>query len=107
MFLFFKGCAYNDYWKNTCFNSFSLRQTRIYSTILLFLSFSLEKIWLTFQFHDTDQKIIKKPNEFKIKQEHYPSLSNQDNILNKVKGSLFGLAIGDTLGAHVEFRPHT
>ena len=48
-----------------------------------------------------------KPNEFKIRKKHYPSLNNRDNILDKVKGSLFGLALGDALGAHVEFRPHT
>lgn len=25
---------------------------------------------------------------------------------NRISGSIFGLAIGDALGAHVEFRPH-
>ena len=82
----------------------SSSQTR--TEIVHLIHSTLEKPWLNLQFHDTDQKIIKKPNEFKIKKEHYPSLSNQDNILNKVKGSLFGLALGDALGAHVEFRPH-
>ncbi len=28
-----------------------------------------------------------------------------EHILDKIQGSLIGLALGDTLGAHVEFRP--
>ena len=29
-----------------------------------------------------------------------------DQILNRIAGSMIGMAIGDALGAHVEFRPH-
>ena len=29
-----------------------------------------------------------------------------EKILDRIQGSLIGLALGDALGAHVEFRPH-
>jgi ADP-ribosyl-[dinitrogen reductase] hydrolase len=33
-------------------------------------------------------------------------LDNYDKeILNKIQGSMIGMALGDALGAHVEFRP--
>ncbi len=31
---------------------------------------------------------------------------NDANILNRIEGSMIGMALGDALGAHVEFRPH-
>jgi hypothetical protein len=34
-----------------------------------------------------------------------PSAINE-TILDRIQGSLIGLALGDALGAHVEFRPH-
>ena len=29
-----------------------------------------------------------------------------EEILNRIQGSMIGMALGDALGAHVEFRPH-
>jgi hypothetical protein len=36
-----------------------------------------------------------------------PPGSTDTNILDKIQGSLIGLALGDALGAHVEFRPRS
>jgi ADP-ribosylglycohydrolase len=35
-----------------------------------------------------------------------PSSSIDEDILNRIQGSIIGMALGDALGAHVEFRPH-
>ena len=34
-----------------------------------------------------------------------PPNSIDSDILNRVQGSMIGLALGDALGSHVEFRP--
>lgn len=34
-----------------------------------------------------------------------PPYSVNDDILSHVQGSMIGMALGDALGAHVEFRP--
>lgn len=57
------------------------------------------------QFHDENQSNIKKPGELESKLHHPPHL-NDDELVDRILGSLFALAIGDALGAHVEFRPH-
>ena len=68
---------------------------------------SLEKQWLDLQFHDADRQLIKKPDELSIDPEKdYPPSKIEEKILDQIRGSLFGLAIGDSLGAHVEFRPY-
>lgn len=63
--------------------------------------------WFNLQFHDENRQQIKKPSEidFKNNQSDYSKILIKDDILNGIKGSLFGLTIGDALGAHVEFRP--
>ena len=35
-----------------------------------------------------------------------PPGSIDEWILNRIQGSMIGMALGDALGAHVEFRPH-
>ena len=35
-----------------------------------------------------------------------PPTSIDNEILNRIEGSIIGMALGDALGAHVEFRPH-
>ncbi|CAF1120901.1 unnamed protein product [Rotaria sp. Silwood1] len=67
---------------------------------------SFDKIWLECRFKDPEGTTIIKPNEC----EPYltePSGSIDRHILNRIMGSIFGLILGDALGAHVEFRPHT
>ncbi|CAF1097386.1 unnamed protein product, partial [Didymodactylos carnosus] len=65
------------------------------------------KPWLDCQFHDADQKSIKKPDELGIDAKNYPPAKMNDDLLDRIQGSIFGMALGDALGAHVEFRPHS
>jgi hypothetical protein len=65
----------------------------------------LDAHWLDPQFHDTKRSKIKKPDELESILEH-PSTPIDRNLLDHIRGSLIGLALGDALGAHVEFRPH-
>jgi hypothetical protein len=65
----------------------------------------LDTYWLDPQFHDKKRLQIKKPNELESSLQHPPK-SIDANLLDRILGSLIGLALGDTLGAHVEFRPH-
>ncbi|CAF5195785.1 unnamed protein product, partial [Rotaria magnacalcarata] len=67
-----------------------------------------DKPWLDRHFHDVEQTSITKPDEFEISTKDYAHLSSiDDNSLDRIQGSMFGLAIGDALGAHVEFRPRS
>ncbi|CAF3580666.1 unnamed protein product [Rotaria sp. Silwood1] len=68
---------------------------------------SLDKHWLDLQYHDADKQLIKKPNEVEIDTIDYPPWTRNNDIVDRIQGSMFGLAIGDALGAHVEFRPHS
>lgn len=62
--------------------------------------------WYDLQFHDTNREQIRKPNEIALPPSaHHPTTSPKKDILDKIRGSLFGLIVGDALGAHVEFRP--
>ncbi len=70
------------------------------------ISIIIDKSWLDLQYHDEDKHKIKKPDEI----EDYiqvPSSSIDNNILDRIQGSIIGMALGDALGAHVEFRPHS
>ncbi|CAF1104642.1 unnamed protein product [Adineta steineri] len=60
--------------------------------------------WLNPRYHDKDQKTIVKPNELEASLHDPPECTN-DNLFNRVLGSMMGLTVGDALGAHVEFRP--
>ena len=64
----------------------------------------LGKTWLDLQFHE-DQKSIKKPDELENDIQDPPGPLDE-NILNRIQGSMIGMALGDALGAHVEFRPY-
>jgi hypothetical protein len=64
---------------------------------------SLGKPWLDLQLH-ADGK-IKKPDELENDMQDPPH-NIDPNILDRIRGSMIGLALGDALGAHVEFRPN-
>jgi hypothetical protein len=61
--------------------------------------------WLNPQYHDKDQTVIVKPEELESNLEEPPKCVDK-NLLDCIQGSMIGLALGDALGAHVEFRPH-
>lgn len=48
---------------------------------------------------------MRKPNEIENEIEDPPGRIAED-LLDRVQGAMIGLALGDALGAHVEFRPH-
>ncbi|CAF0899863.1 unnamed protein product [Adineta steineri] len=64
-----------------------------------------DKPWFDIQYHDKDCTRIMKPNEIKSMMLKPPNAVNKTD-LNRILGSLIGLALGDALGAHVEFRPY-
>ncbi|CAF1249260.1 unnamed protein product [Rotaria sp. Silwood1] len=66
--------------------------------------FHTDKQWLDCQYHDFEHTSIKKPDEVENDMKD-PILNNHMNILDRIQGSIIGMALGDALGAHVEFRP--
>jgi hypothetical protein len=64
--------------------------------------FALDKSWLDLQRHTNGT--IKKPDELEERLKNPPELVDE-NILDRVQGSIIGMALGDAVGAHVEFRP--
>ncbi|CAF4473703.1 unnamed protein product, partial [Rotaria sp. Silwood2] len=65
--------------------------------------FRAEQSWVDLKFHP-GQISIKKPDEL-AKEMIEPPIDIDAKILNRIKGSIFGMALGDALGAQVEFRP--
>lgn len=63
----------------------------------------LDKFWLTRQFHADGRTMTPEELEKNMKD---PPGSIDDKILDRVHGSMLGMALGDALGAFVEFRPH-
>ena len=51
------------------------------------------------------RKGILKPDELQSRVRSPPAPIDE-NVVNRIRGSMMGLAMGDALGAHVEFRPH-
>ena len=60
--------------------------------------------WLELQFHDQNRTKIIKPNQLE-KEMRKPGTNVDARIFNRIAGSMLGMAIGDALGAPVEFRP--
>ncbi|CAF0923821.1 unnamed protein product [Rotaria sordida] len=67
--------------------------------------FRAEQSWVDLKFH-SDNALIKKPDEL-VPEMKDPPNDVDTKILNRIKGSMFGMALGDALGAHVEFRPQS
>ena len=61
--------------------------------------------WLDLQFHDQTKPQIKKPDELQNDMPEPPD-SVDENIFDRIAGSIIGLALGDALGAYVECQPH-
>ncbi len=65
---------------------------------------SIDKKWLDPQYHDGKNSLIKKPGELENDMDE-PTGAIDEQVLDRIQGSILGLALGDALGAHVEFRP--
>ncbi|CAF4782147.1 unnamed protein product, partial [Rotaria sp. Silwood1] len=61
--------------------------------------------WLDLQYHDANRKSIKEPHVLEYDMKEPPDPINE-KILDRIQGSIIGTAIGDALGAHVEFKTH-
>ena len=61
--------------------------------------------WFDVQFHFDAPSSVLKPDEIE-QQIPLPKKTFDETILRRIRGSIFGMAIGDALGAHVEWRPH-
>ena len=59
-------------------------------------------MWLDRRYHEN--KSIKKPDELKKETEDPPGKLDS-KLLDRIQGSMIGMALGDALGASVEFRP--
>src|SRR5262245_44653733 len=65
---------------------------------------SLDKSWLDPQY--CKDGTIKKPEELEKEMTDPPNDIDYSDILDLIYGSMIGMALGDALGASVEFRPH-
>ncbi|CAF2076267.1 unnamed protein product [Rotaria magnacalcarata] len=65
--------------------------------------YQADKAWLDIQY-DSNNDVIR-PLELEKQMEDPPSRIDSD-LLDQICGSMIGMALGDTLGAHVEFQPH-
>ncbi len=63
------------------------------------------KRWFDLQYQDKMHQYIKKPDEIENEMDE-PPVEIDKNILDRIQGSIIGLALGDALGARVEYRPH-
>lgn len=64
---------------------------------------SIDKPWLDLKRNNNGT--IMKPDELENELRDPPDDINSD-ILDRIHGSMIGMALGDALGAFVEFRPH-
>jgi hypothetical protein len=66
-------------------------------------SFSLDKPWLHAQYHKNCT--IKRPDELENELIDPPAHVDK-RVLDRIHGSMVGMALGDALGAHVAFKPN-
>ncbi|CAF3719563.1 unnamed protein product [Rotaria socialis] len=66
--------------------------------------FRTEKPWFDLQYHRNSANSIMTPEHLRSILKN-PSTYVDNLILGRVQGSMIGMALGDALGAHVEFRP--
>ena len=65
---------------------------------------SLELDWCDLQSHSDGS--VKRPEQLEGEMSVPPSVSTLNvDLLDRIQGSMLGMALGDALGAHVEFRP--
>ena len=64
----------------------------------------LEPRCFDYQYHENGDRSIVKPDELEIYLQR-PPFATQADTTDRIRGSLIGMALGDALGAHVEFRP--
>ncbi|CAF1410201.1 unnamed protein product [Rotaria sordida] len=65
--------------------------------------YQTDKPWLDPQTHQNNG--IKRPDELENEMKDPPLDEADNDILNHIHGSMIGMALGDIIGAHVEFRP--
>ncbi|CAF1483926.1 unnamed protein product, partial [Rotaria sordida] len=65
--------------------------------------YETDKPWLDLQTHRNNT--IKRPDELENEMKHPPLDKIDNDKLNYIHGSMLGMALGDIIGAHVEFRP--
>ncbi|CAF0944913.1 unnamed protein product [Rotaria sordida] len=63
-----------------------------------------KKPWLNCLYHSNDKESIMTPEDLQTVMKN-PPVNVDDAILDRVQGSMVGMALGDALGGHVEFRP--
>ncbi|CAF1532081.1 unnamed protein product [Adineta ricciae] len=66
--------------------------------------YSSEKSWLDLCFDDRSEISITKPADLEDRMRE-PDGAIDEGLLKRIQGSMMGMAIGDALGASVEFRP--
>ena len=64
----------------------------------------LDKPWLDLCFHEGNPQAIQRPDELESTMNEPPE-GPEGELLRRIQGSMIGMALGDALGAHVEFRP--
>ncbi|CAM4791332.1 unnamed protein product [Rotaria magnacalcarata] len=62
------------------------------------------KFWLDCLYHDYSKRLIMTPQDLEIKL-RYPPTTVHYITLNRVKGSMFGMTLGDAVGTHIKFLP--
>lgn len=71
---------------------------------IVFIYYHLVRLHLDLSIRNKNEVTVPRPLVIASQLSSPPNIAEKTTF-NRVRGSLFGLAIGDALGAHVEFRP--